>query len=685
MGKPLMILAVSVAWSLFVASAFAGEIHDAARSGNLERVQAILTMDPHLINSKDENVNTPLHLASRGGHLAVVDLLLAKGAAIDAGDRENSTALDVAAQAGRREIVEFLVANGAEVNHHDENGLTPLHFAAYQGHPDVVRFLIDKGANVNATKRNGSMPLHGASLGGHQDVIRLLIEKGAEVNAANEGGYMPLHSAALGGQTAVVELLLTSGAQVNAKNGDGNTPLLMALWRGNQHKPLVDTLLRAGADVNLSGGEGMTPLLMAALGGNAEIVLALLARGADVNASAGGFVTPIFGAIRDGHTQIVKLLLDKGANPDFEHQEHGTPLRWATLLGHAEIAGLLLAGGARPDVHDSHFNRTPLHWAAIKGYGDLADLLVSYGANFDARDDAGRTPLEYAARHGHRHTAGLLTARGATAENLEENYGPSPFLHTDLARNEAALWYLGHCGWAIKTSDHFLVFDYWNSGKDPREPLLANGHINPAEIADQKVYVFVTHEHGDHYDPAIFTWASEIENIKYVYGFRPEDLPENRGGGYRGPAYTYVGPRQRLKIDDLEIITIEANDAGVGFLVKVDGLSIYHAGDHAGWAEGAREGYIREIDYLAGHAGDLDLAFLNVTGCHAHGREPLREGTLYTLRKLSPKVMIPTHAGDREYIYRQAAEEAAQEDLNTRLHYPENRGDRFVYRHGRIQ
>jgi hypothetical protein len=116
----------------------------------------------------------------------------------------------------------------------------------------------------------------------------------------------------------------------------------------------------------------------------------------------------------------------------------------------------------------------------------------------------------------------------------------------------------------------------------------------------------------------------------------------------------------------------------------VDGLNIYHAGDHAGWREGEKEGFTREIDYLAQHITELDLAFLNVTGCHAHGKEPLKEGTLYTLARLKPRIMIPTHAGDREYVYREAAEEAVREGITIPVVRPENRGDWLIYRNGQI-
>ncbi len=101
-------------------------------------------------------------------------------------------------------------------------------------------------------------------------------------------------------------------------------------------------------------------------------------------------------------------------------------------------------------------------------------------------------------------------------------------------------------------------------------------------------------------------------------------------------------------MDGIKIRTISANDGGVGFLVEVDGISFYHAGDHAGWADDERDGFFSEIDYITPHAEGLDLAFLNVTGCHAHDPARLLEGNVYTLEALKPNVLVPTHAIGRE-------------------------------------
>jgi L-ascorbate metabolism protein UlaG (beta-lactamase superfamily) len=263
---------------------------------------------------------------------------------------------------------------------------------------------------------------------------------------------------------------------------------------------------------------------------------------------------------------------------------------------------------------------------------------------------------------------------------MEENYGRCALLDRSAESGQASLWYLGHCGWAVKTEEHFLVFDYWNgAGAAPARPCMANGHVDPSEIADENVYVFVTHEHGDHYDPMINEWSTELDNVTYVYGFRPELTPQYREGGYDGPDYEYIGPREYTELDGLKIRTIEANDGGVGFFIEVDGLRLYHAGDHAGWADDERDGFFSEIDYLAPYADGIDLAFLNVTGCHAHDPERLLEGNVYTLEAMSPRVLIPTHSIDREYVYAEAAEELAAEGVVTSVCCPMNRGDSYFY------
>ena len=80
-------------------------------------------------------------------------------------------------------------------------------------------------------------------------------------------------------------------------------------------------------------------------------------------------------------------------------------------------------------------------------------------------------------------------------------------LAADMEEGAPTVWYLGYASWAVKTRDHLLIFDYWESLEPPRQASLANGFIDAAEIADQRTIVFVTHQDADHYDPKIFQWA----------------------------------------------------------------------------------------------------------------------------------------------------------------------------------
>ena len=76
---------------------------------------------------------------------------------------------------------------------------------------------------------------------------------------------------------------------------------------------------------------------------------------------------------------------------------------------------------------------------------------------------------------------------------LAANTLAGPVSPQELADGEAQIWYLGHSGWAIQTKSRFLVFDY-TVESEPAEPRsLANGHIDPQEIEDLSVVVFVSH------------------------------------------------------------------------------------------------------------------------------------------------------------------------------------------------
>uniref|UniRef100_A0A3Q2ZKB9 Ankyrin repeat domain 52 n=1 Tax=Hippocampus comes TaxID=109280 RepID=A0A3Q2ZKB9_HIPCM len=143
------------------------------------------------------NYRTPLHAAAYSGNVTGLQLLLARGAELDAADHRGCSALMIAADCGHTIAVEFLL---------------------HKAKPDLT--LVDL---------NNNTALHLACIKGHEMCALLLlgeINDHSLINATNSALQMPLHIAARKGLATVVQVLLSRGAAVMAVDGEGHTPAL---------------------------------------------------------------------------------------------------------------------------------------------------------------------------------------------------------------------------------------------------------------------------------------------------------------------------------------------------------------------------------------------------------------------------------------------------------------------------
>jgi ankyrin repeat protein len=156
-----VIVLIVLAWN---SRAFCDEIRDAAKSGDLAKVQALIKENPELVNSKDTNGVSPLFCAVFSGHTNIANFLVANKADINAkitiGGNMDLTPLDEAAFIGDRNAAEWLIAHKADVNATNNFGATPLYFAAVNLHKEIVQLLLENKANVNAKECRGFTPLH---------------------------------------------------------------------------------------------------------------------------------------------------------------------------------------------------------------------------------------------------------------------------------------------------------------------------------------------------------------------------------------------------------------------------------------------------------------------------------------------------------------------------------------------
>lgn len=140
--------------------AFLFGIHNAARVGNVGRVGELLAKNASLVNSRDASGNTPLHCAIGYFELGVVEKLLAHGADVNAPDANGTTPMHILAagvppnpppppksvpgiglQDIHLQIAQLLLARGANLQARTTWGWTPLETAEKSNTTYMVKLL----------------------------------------------------------------------------------------------------------------------------------------------------------------------------------------------------------------------------------------------------------------------------------------------------------------------------------------------------------------------------------------------------------------------------------------------------------------------------------------------------------------------------------------------------------------
>ena len=164
------------------------------------------------VNLKEHNGQMPLHSAiALYGSIDCSLSLLSAGADVNAKYKKEETPLSV----GTVQIIELLLEKGANVNAFDSLGRSALYHAAERGNNAVLQLLLSRGADVNAVNPNKKeYSLIEAVSSTHEECMEILLQAGADVNALNSRNETALMRAAFGNRLDFVKLLLQAGAEV---------------------------------------------------------------------------------------------------------------------------------------------------------------------------------------------------------------------------------------------------------------------------------------------------------------------------------------------------------------------------------------------------------------------------------------------------------------------------------------
>ena len=114
----------------------------AASEGRTEEVLELLATPVYTNANGMVKSNSPLHVAAKNGHGAIVRLLLERGADVSAKNILTNTPLHAAAAEGHALIVQLLLQRGADISAKKSDGFTPLHLGSSEGHEAVVQLLL---------------------------------------------------------------------------------------------------------------------------------------------------------------------------------------------------------------------------------------------------------------------------------------------------------------------------------------------------------------------------------------------------------------------------------------------------------------------------------------------------------------------------------------------------------------
>uniref|UniRef100_A0ABD2X5S7 Uncharacterized protein n=1 Tax=Trichogramma kaykai TaxID=54128 RepID=A0ABD2X5S7_9HYME len=398
-------------------------LHLAVCGGHAKALGMLLSRgaDPNAVDARGA---TPLHRVCEDRHELAEPFLgccerLGVTVRMNERDNEGNSPLHLALRMAGRPTVELLLRRGADPNLANAKGETPLLTMIRENREvDLVETLLEfsddkyRPVRVNERDREGNSPLHWALLRRDRDdseswrkLVELLLREGADPNLANEEGRTPLHLVCERRRQDLLKIVFDrydGRVRVNARDKKGNTALHVAASAADSSRGLIEFLLAKGADPSIANEEGSTPLHIVCRGCR------------DVDSAR------LLFEHCDKKKQLVETRDDEG----------NAPLHLALQFGGRDskrLVMLLLARGADPNEADREEAATPLH-LVCKRYRD-AELVDAFfkmcdelhkRLRLDARNWMGNSPLHVALEWANDRAAETLLTRGADPNQVND-------------------------------------------------------------------------------------------------------------------------------------------------------------------------------------------------------------------------------------------------------------------------
>lgn len=274
--------------------------------------------------------------------------------------------------------VNLLLDRGANINAQTGLGNTALYLAILGGHQDLSRLLLQRGADIQLKNMQGKSAVQLAQERGHFSWIKGLVPQ--QILDDQLRKTSALHWDIWAKDHPLILQLLEQGADITEKDESGNAPWDYCIMSTNfdQAKILVDHMDSNDLPKQIGSeafGKAITQM-----------------------------TTFDYTDIKtwEGTLHICRLLLPfrMAFNGDLQFAKARSPLVgynktfliWAAELGRTSQVEFLLEHGANVDAQDI-FGTTATHYAVGNNNFEIVNLLVKNGANLRLQDKKGHTPL----------------------------------------------------------------------------------------------------------------------------------------------------------------------------------------------------------------------------------------------------------------------------------------------------
>ncbi|XP_019860234.1 PREDICTED: serine/threonine-protein phosphatase 6 regulatory ankyrin repeat subunit B-like [Amphimedon queenslandica] len=395
-------------------------LHEAAWRGLKDEVQWLLDKFGYSTYHRGLHGWTPLHSASYGGHIEILQLLIDQyvqylvdtcGVPPDQPDNSNNTALLYSAMGGHSDLVEFFIERNSCISGElalvhkleslnlfspdstDFYGSGVLHYLSKSNNVNKVelfKYLLNRyQLSIDVKDRCGRTPLHIAS-------------------------WSPVHYATGSGSTSVLSYIISQyNLNANDTDTDGHTPLVYSCLSGsiNSVKYLINN---HNSDLNITDNDGMTCLHHSCHNGHIDITQYLIeVQHCDINKTDNEGCTLVHHAAWSGNFDLVQYLItEQGLSPTAVDKNGLTALHYASWsLNLSLVKELITTYQLDPHQADSN-GKLPIHYAAESGDILLLELYMKdYKCSLSLTDNKGWNVIHFSSLKGHTHFINHITSQ----------------------------------------------------------------------------------------------------------------------------------------------------------------------------------------------------------------------------------------------------------------------------------